>query len=252
MSITKEIGYVLQSRNVSEADSIITVLGETGSKQKYIIKGIRKSKRRSILSIEIGSFIELNYYDNGKEIHNVKEINLLNRYEKSKSGYFNLIVVSYLCEITDALLVEVEKHPRAFALFKSIMNTIEASQFDILMLPIFKTKLLLELGLISEEFHCQECGEPVIGKNNSFLDPYTMEILCSDCQNIKENNIGIIRFLDQILKSKYSHLKNSIQEKFLILNTDNILNLYIRNYLNRELKTQELFYKQLRVENEPT
>ena len=245
MPIAKETGFVINTRVVNEIDCIFTLLCENSPKAKFIIKGIKKSKTRSILATEPASLVSVDYYAKGEFLHNVKELTLIERYEKAKTGYTNYLLVSYLCEFTDMFLAEGETYSKCFKIFHALMKVLENDGFQMILLPYYKFKVLLELGFLAGEFYCHECGENVLEKTNSYIDPYTMEIICSDCQNTYKNNIGIIRLLNLLSSSRYSILKELEIDKSLLLETDRILNCYIRNHLHRDLKTDDLLYKSL-------
>ena len=68
MSLLKKRGIILQSTTYSEADALITLLSEDGIKEKFLIKGIKKSKKRPIVASEIGTLIHIDYYYHQKDM----------------------------------------------------------------------------------------------------------------------------------------------------------------------------------------
>ena len=118
MSLDKETGIVLHSRNCSNADAIITLLGSKHAKTKYTLKGIKKSKNRPIVASEIGSLISIDFYNhekNGNKI--VKEASVMNRFDKIKSSYGGFLILSYTSELLDKILPDGEFYPKIFRLY---------------------------------------------------------------------------------------------------------------------------------------
>jgi DNA repair protein RecO (recombination protein O) len=119
LGLKKVSGIVIYAKDIGDNDRLITVLGEDCPRQNYFIRGIRKSKSRSIASTEIASWVEINYYDReGKDWRDVKEINLVQRFDTIKSSVVGLYFLSYICEIASALLPEGEEHFREARLLK--------------------------------------------------------------------------------------------------------------------------------------
>lgn len=88
MAIRKERGIVIQSRDIGDSDRLISLAGESQSRMNFLSKGIRKSKRRAIITTELGSLVELDYYDQAeKDWKSIKEIHLVKRYDELKSDY---------------------------------------------------------------------------------------------------------------------------------------------------------------------
>ena len=130
MSLIKEKGIVVSSKLVGEADALITLLGESGSKAKYRLKGIKKSKNRPIIASETGSYISIDFYlHKNEEIHNVKEVSITERFEKPKATYEGYLLVTYFCELIDTVLPNGDSHARCFELFYAAMLALNAGKF---------------------------------------------------------------------------------------------------------------------------
>ncbi|MCE9499749.1 MAG: DNA repair protein RecO [Leptospira sp.] len=246
MALKKETGIVVQSRNIADADSMITLLGKTGPKQKFLIRGLRKSRRRPIAAAETGSIISIDYYSHSqREILNVKEVSLLERFEKIKSSYGGFLLVSYMAEFADRILPEGETHEKMFLLFEQAMNSLEKEGYFPLLLPVFKLRILHYSGVLPKEFYCSSCGENILDKKTAYFNPQNFEIHCGDCHAIPKNNIEIIRFLVKVSRTSFQDLKEANVPDSIIQDTDFFLNGCIRNYLNISLKTSDMFYKSL-------
>jgi len=246
MSLIKEKGIVVSSKLVGEADALITLLGESGSKAKYRLKGIKKSKNRPIIASETGSYISIDFYlHKNEEIHNVKEVSIIERFENPKATYEGYLLVTYFCELIDTVLPNGDSHAKCFELFYAAMLALNAGKFQPLILPFFKLRLLSLLGIVSKDFTCSICDEPVLTKNSASLQYMNLEMTCGDCHPPNKNQILSIRLMDKIFKNRFAILSQEEIPIAVIVELDQILNDYLRAYLNVTLKTFDLLYKSM-------
>ncbi|MCB1190401.1 MAG: DNA repair protein RecO [Leptospiraceae bacterium] len=253
MSLKKDAGIVLSTNVSQETDVILTLIGKTQEKSKYRVKGIKKSKKRPIVAAEIGSYITLDYYQHEKnDVYNVKDISLSNRFSNIKSSYCGFLFIHYLCELMNKMLPDGEKHIHSFELIYAMLTTIDKFSYNPLVLPFFKLKILYVNGLVGNDFVCHVCNVDVMAKSGVFIDAASFELTCSDCHSGNINFKSVVKLMDKILKTNY---KKALEENIPILNIiqlDKILNEYIYSYLNKELKSHEIFYNSLGVNYEFT
>lgn len=246
MSLIKEKGIVVSSKLVGEADGLITLLGESGSKAKYRLKGIKKSKNRPIIASELGSYISIDFYlHKNEEIHNIKEVSVIDRFENPKATYEGYLLVTYFCELVDTILPNGDSHAKCFELFHAAMLALNTGKFQPLILPFFKLRLLSLLGLVSKDFTCSLCEEPILVKNSAYLHYMNLEMTCGDCHPPIKNQILSIRLMDRIFKNRYANLSQEEIPIPVIVELDQILNDYLRAYLNVTLKAFDLLYKSM-------
>lgn len=246
MSLNKETGIVLFSRNFPNADSIVTLLGSTKSKTKYALKGIKKSKNRPIVSSEIGSLIAIDYYDHEKDgVKMIKEVNILNRFDAIKSSYGGFLILSYTAELLDKILPDGESYPKIFKLYFEFLTSLNSNEYSPLVLPFFKVKLLAQIGLFSGEFICHFCGQEVLEKKSVFVNPENWEVVCGDCQHVSKNYKTEVSLLSAMMKAKYKNLKSVEIPVSVIKEADSLLNIFLKYYLGASLKTADTFYKSI-------
>ena len=246
MSLLKERGIVVASKLMGEADAVITLLCESGNKSKYRLKGIKKSKNRPIIASEPGTFISIDFYlHKNVEIFNVKEVSVIERFENPKTSYEGYLLITYFCELIDTILPNGDSHAKCFDLFYAAMSVLNAGKFQPLILPFFKLRLLSLLGLVSKEFHCSNCEEPILTKNSASLHFQNLELTCGDCIPSQKNQLLSIRLMDRIFKNRFAALSQEEISLQTIIELDQVLNDYLRTYLNMNLKAFDLFYKSI-------
>ena len=246
MPLVKEKGIVVASKLMGEADSVITLLCESGTKAKFRLKGIKKSKNRPIIASEPGALISIDYYSHKNvEVFNVKEVSIIERFENPKASYEGFLLITYFCELIDTILPNGDSHAKCFELFYAAMSVLNAGKFQPLILPFFKLRLLSLLGLVSKEFFCSVCEESLLTKNSASLQFQNLEMICGDCNPTRKNQILSIRLMHRIFKNRFANLSQEEISFSVIVDLDQVLNDYLRTYLNVNLKAFDLFYKSI-------
>jgi DNA repair protein RecO (recombination protein O) len=247
LALEKKRGIILQSKTVGEADALITLLSEDGSKQKFIIKGIKKSTKRPIIASEIGSIVNIDYYfhNHSNPILNVKEINLEKRYDSIKNDYLSTLFLYLFLELMEKTIPEGEKESRSFSLLEKALEGLEKSGSNVLILPFFKYKLLLGLGVIPKEYFCKKCETKILNRKSAKINFHTLEVICSDCENFDENDLEIVRFFKQMTIKSYELILQDLIPPSLLLKADRILDKFILSNLGIETKSSEMLYRSL-------
>lgn len=246
MALNRERGIVVLARDMGDNDRIVSLLGEEGPRNNYFIRGIRKSRTRPIAASEIGSYVEFVFYDReGKDWKDVKEIQLIQRYDSIKSSVIGLYFLSYICEIASLLMPEGEIHSQECKLLRLAFDEVEENGFHFGILPFLKVRLFGYLGIIPVEFHCSDCGHDIWNKDEADLQESSLELVCGDCRSLIQNRIGLIRFFRDCYRMRYRDLFSEVIPVGILLDLDRILNHYLDNYLGKSLKTEKEFYRML-------
>jgi DNA repair protein RecO (recombination protein O) len=250
LGLKKDSGIIISAKDMNEADRLITVLSQEGPRQNYFIRGLRKSKSRSKPAAELGSFVEINYYDReGKDWKDVKETHLINRFDEIKSSVIGLYFLSYISEICSLLLPEGENHTKEAVLIIKAMEEVNVNGFYYGILPFVKVRLLGYLGLFPEDFLCVDCGEDLWIKKEADVNDTSLEMFCGECRSIIKNKINTLKLFKDCSRVKFSELFSREIPMDWIKDLDRILNHFLESYLGRSLKTSKEFYRLL--ENEP-
>ncbi|MCB1141030.1 MAG: DNA repair protein RecO [Leptospiraceae bacterium] len=245
MSLEKTRGIVLRSTSLGEADLLILLLTETGKKEKFIFKGLRKSKTRPKLAGEPGSFIEIDYYfHRNKDVFNAKEFSLLERFSRAKENYLGYLTLSFLLELNDKFLPG-EENPIAFLLLKKALSALDEFGFQHILLPYYKWRFLLFQGFVSDEFNCTQCNSPLEGEEFASLQSDSLHIHCKKCSVSLENQIQIVKLLKAISSKKYSRIREEEIPLLLISSLDHILNHFFLANFSIELRSPELLYQSM-------
>lgn len=244
MAIRKETGIIIQSKDIGDSDRLISLAGESNVRMNFISKGIRKSKRRAIISTELGCLIEVDFYDQAeKDWKSTKEIHLIKRFDELKSDYVGTLFVLYITELTSLLYPEGESHPFLYQLLLGSLETTNKDGFRREILPFFKLRALTHMGHFPTEFYCHTCGEEVLAKSKAYFSVDSREFLCSDCHPIPKDHLPVLKLFHTMLSKKFSNVLTIFPKEYEYREGDLILNQFLRSLLGRELKSYFEFYK---------
>lgn len=242
MSLEKASGIVIETKESGEADSLVTLLLETGFKETFLFKGIRKSKKRTQVSQEIATLIHLvYYYKKNKEIFSVKEIEVIQRFEKIKSSYEGFFLISAIVDLVNKFIPKNLEQKKVFELLYRALETLNELGPSKLALPFFKLRFLQVLGYAPTEFECVSCSQDIFQKSGAVIYPSSLEIYCNDCKSTSENHLDILHFMKKMTHLNYRKLLSESVAMEIPKQVDSILNQFISFQLGYELKSQIFF-----------
>ncbi|WP_291258986.1 DNA repair protein RecO [Fusobacterium sp.] len=114
-------GLVINKRDFGEADRYITVFTENFGKIVFLLKGIRKSKKRELNSIDTLSLSNFNFYKKG-ENYIVSSFTGMESYGNIKSDLNKLEISLYFVAWLNSILVE---NNRKKSLYKIVLKSLE-------------------------------------------------------------------------------------------------------------------------------
>lgn len=250
MPLIKDKGIVVGSQNLNEADVIITLISEYSFKKKLIIKGLKKSKKRAIAASEPGSYVDLEYYNKDSvEILYVKDISIIDRFEKIKSMYGGYLLTVYICELVDRILQDKEDSRKIFNMLNSFMKNLELQKYSPVILPYIKIKLMSLNGIIPVSFNCSNCGKDVFQFEAAVIN-HDLLVICSYCRIVEKSDLNLIYTLELFLLKNYRELVSLNIKLADIIQADKFLNQYLGSYLGKDLQSFSALYQYLGKEYE--
>ncbi|MBU0569877.1 DNA repair protein RecO [Patescibacteria group bacterium] len=123
----KSEGIVLQRRNYSEADRILTVYSKHYGKLSLIAKGVRKLKSRKRGALEIFSHFKFSAA-RGKNLDIVTEAELINSFPAIRTNLKKTSVAYYLMEVVNKLTREDEKNERLYSQILTNLRMVEKTK----------------------------------------------------------------------------------------------------------------------------
>ena len=221
MNFRKDTAIVLSSSVIGEADVIITVLTKDFGKRKFVIKGLKKSVRRSKTASQCGTVlsIDYNYYEN-KDYQTVREFSILHSFPNIHNDYKKIIAMCFICEVCEKTTAYNETNLKIFELIAAALKTLDDSSNSINYISIscfFIIHALKIHGILTEIYNCRKCNKKII--DNFTFDIRDLNIICLDCSLSKSHLIPYqaIEFINDSLTVKYADISlERFSDKILI------------------------------------
>lgn len=112
---------IINKRDFGEADRYITVFTENFGKLTFLLKGIRKSKKRELSSIDLLSLTKFSFYKKG-ESYTLSSFSGIDSYSEIKVDLDKLEIALYFIALLNGILVE---NNRKKSLYKITIKSLE-------------------------------------------------------------------------------------------------------------------------------
>jgi len=245
MEIQKTTGIVLSSKKSGEADVISTILTRGYGKKKFIFKGLKKSKKRSLSVSEPGSIINLvYYYKENKNLFNVNESSISRHYSDITKNLDKIYHLYYLLESVEKTTGYDSEDSRIFDLLISGIDALAKNQNCINLTVFFILHLLRLQGILPNIHSCRTCG-------SSDFQEFSLEVhdLSLTCENCKKSNIMLNRSAVDFIKTSFANKFNSINHSdFCKKNNLDLLfylTLFLENYFHSEIKSKDFVFNEV-------
>ena len=120
-------GIVINKRDFGEADRYVSVFTENFGKLVFLLKGIRKSKKRELSSVDILTLSKFTFYRKG-ENYAVSSFNEVDSYLEIKSDLDNLGIALYILAILNEILVENNRKKSLYNITIKTLNYLKESE----------------------------------------------------------------------------------------------------------------------------
>ena len=121
-----ESGIVINKRDFGEADRYITVFTENYGKIVFLLKGIRKSKKRELSSVDILALSKFTFYKKA-DSYVVSSFSGIDSYIELKSNLDNLGIVLYLLAVLNEILMENNRKKSLYSVTIKTLNYLKNS-----------------------------------------------------------------------------------------------------------------------------
>lgn len=251
MSLFRVEAIVLKSKNLGEADKILSLFTRELGKVTAVAKGVRKIKSKNRGAVQPFSLSSIMLYQ-GKNLDTVTQCQLLEGFPALRSDLERMSYASYFAQLVDLMLPEREKNEEIFLLLLTSFYLLAHASLEDGILELvarqFEIKLIARLGFQPELEQCVVCGGPLKSAPLKF-SALLGGVLCSACQSndlsAQSINRGTIAIWKQLAAMDVRHLhrlKLAPEEKKRL---ERFLELYLCQILEQKPKAA-VFLKNLK------
>ncbi|NOY53252.1 MAG: DNA repair protein RecO [Deltaproteobacteria bacterium] len=249
MPLYSSESIVLRKIDYRDADRIVTFLTPDHGKLAGLARGARRLKSRFGPALETLTHGTLIYFDREeKNLVNINHFDILHSFRRVREDLFRSASGQYLAELVLGLLPEREAAPEIFQLLLQTLNRLQEVVETEPILRIFEIRLLVLAGFAPKMNACVQCG----GGTEPFRFSLRQGgILCRKCRGRTDEGTalsrGCLRFWEEVLTLTEERLGHIRLERKLNRELRELLHLYFRNLLGREIRSY-VFLEKLRKE----
>jgi len=199
----KARGLVLRTRNLGEADRLVTMLTFEEGKFEAVAKGARKIKSKLAAGIDLFTFGNFNFHQ-GKTWPIVTGQDPIERFNRFREDPDLFPYGLYLNELTDKLISGCEKCDAICNLLLASWRALDGGLDKNLLCRAYELKLADLAGYHPHLHSCAGCGSP----SSTFFSPRQGGLLCSKCCGADVINVseGALALARHLLKSSIEKL----------------------------------------------
>ena len=180
----KTEAVVLKVAPYGEADLLVTLVCQDGSKMTVMAWGARKMNSRKMGHLDTLTRVDLELY-RGPSIASVRQVLTLESFVLLKSRLDATARAFYLAELVHGFSVEESPNPPLYDLFLDTLRAVQQEPEDNESILRFQLDLLRVNGFMPELYRCVECREAVEPGRHRFVVSLG-GVICSDCASRRE------------------------------------------------------------------
>ncbi|HUZ19867.1 MAG TPA: DNA repair protein RecO [Acidimicrobiales bacterium] len=191
MALYRDVGVVLRTMRLGEADRIVTIVTPEHGKVRAVAKGVRKTKSRIGARVEPLSHVSLLCW-RGRELDVVTQVEVLDSFRAIREDLDRLTPALTMLEIVDQVAVQDHPMPEHFKMLVGALRAL-AETGSPLVLGAFCWKLLAVEGVGPVVDSCARCG------TDAELVAFDVEeggFLCRSCrrgQAVSAETVALVR-----------------------------------------------------------
>lgn len=157
MSLYRDVGVVLRTWKLGEADRIVVILTRDHGKVRAVAKGVRRTRSRFGARLEPTAHVALQLYAGRGELDTVTQAESIDQFRAVREDLDRLTRAVSLLEAVDQLAMDREPNPALYRMLLGALRTLEAGDAP-LVVPAFFLKVLSLEGFRPVVEACAECG----------------------------------------------------------------------------------------------
>ncbi len=180
----KTEGMVLKTSPYGEADLLVTLISQDGSKLRAMAWGARKMNSRKMGHLDSLTRVDLDLY-RGPSMYSVRQVLTLESFVLLKGRLDATARAFYLAELVDGFSVEGSPNPPLYNLFLDTLRTVQDTPEDNEPILRFQLELLRVNGFMPELYRCVECRSSVEPGRHRFVVGLG-GVICTECASKRE------------------------------------------------------------------
>lgn len=248
MKLYKVKAIVLKSREMREADRILTIFSREQGKLRVVAHGVNKPASRKRGSVQPFCYTDFLLH-RGREIDSVSQCQVLEMFSQLREDLTRLTYASYLAELVDSLTGEGESNQAVFALLLTCFARLAETGGDPeLVARSFEARLAVLLGYGPRLDVCVNCQSIV--KGQVAFSSSLGGLICQGCRTACSDavliNRGALESLKLLLDREPSIALRLRPSQEMRRQLRQVLQHYLQYHMERNSKSMKFLDQVLR------
>lgn len=252
MPLRRSKAIVLRSYRVGEADKIVVFFTLDLGKIRGIAKGARRPRSRFGGSLEVGTELELTFFEKeGRELVSVDRCDIVRSGFRHFGEPILATTLGYVTELADAFAPEREPSQRIYRLLRamiaSLASSSSSSSMSETLARYYEAWLLRLSGLYPWRRSCSSCGRSLAeqGARFSFDERH---LVCGSCAHGLEGAVALSSESLQFLEEVWSRSPDEVTapRPGVLKELGTFHYRLVQEHLEKELKSHQVLEDMLR------
>lgn len=216
MDIFKVEGLVLNKKDINDSDIYVTLFTQKYGKITAVAYGIRKSKKRSIISLSPLSLSEMTISKKG-EYYNIIEMDLIKNYKKIIKDIEKLEISLYILSSVDKIFEIDFQENKFYDKLIEILDYIENIDklkigYKYFIIIAFLRRIMFYEGIYDLEEIQKKLGENLYQKLKKILSLKNIDDFDSYINELKKIVIAFEKYINEYLQARLDVSKFIMEE----------------------------------------
>jgi DNA repair protein RecO (recombination protein O) len=197
VSQVRDVGLVLRTYRLGEADRIVVIMTQEHGKVRCVAKGVRKVGSRFGARLEPITYIDLAFWKGRSELGVVNQVEVIDRYTLIRADYDRMTAAMTMLEVVDQVAQDNHPDERLLeTLVRALAVLNDASKDPQLVAAAFFLRVLDLDGARPEVEACVSCGQE---EDLVAFDFVEGGVLCRSCRQGRPLSRDALALLRRIL-----------------------------------------------------
>lgn len=246
MALYRTEATVLRTRNLGEADKILTLFTRERGKVSAVARGSRRP-RNHLMGISQpfthGAFLIFR----GKNLDSISQGTIIDAWQYLREDLLKMAYASYIVELVDRLTEEYDPNERVYLLLIAVLGELKTDDLEDRLTRFFELHFLRLIGIEPQLERCVGCDEIMTaGGHQLRFSAREGGILCPNCQGSRTDALPLSQAAYQAMKwlsfAKLDRLTVLQMPRAVESEIEEVLRSFINFHLQRPLKSLEFLY----------
>jgi len=210
-SSIRDIGVVLRTIKLGEADRIVTILTKENGKIKGVAKGARKSGSKYSARLEVGSVVDFQWIPSKRELVRLTQTESVETHRHIRENLDLLNCAAKMLDAVDALCEDNSAHEELATLVIKALSAMNQEK-NTNVCPIFLIKALALEGFSPYVQSCSSCSKE---EGLEYFSLQQSALYCTSCskESMQRVHPHVRNTINAVLEGKTSSVISNMTEE---------------------------------------